>query len=167
MKNFCTNCGNQLNEEDKFCSSCGNFINYQVGKNYHNSTKKEDESYIDNAKAKSKWWNTGWLWVVILFFWPVGLYGLYRRYPKNAKKALIGFACLWVLSIVLNFLGIGKPSHCDCLNALVYQDKNFITSDCVNAYFDEAFDYAETYNPNTKYTSQMAVIQSYLYEKCK
>ena len=28
MKNFCTNCGNQLNEEDKFCSSCGNSINH-------------------------------------------------------------------------------------------------------------------------------------------
>ena len=23
MQNFCTNCGNKLNEEDKFCSSCG------------------------------------------------------------------------------------------------------------------------------------------------
>ena len=33
MQNFCTNCGNKLNEADKFCSSCGkesNHNNYDI-----------------------------------------------------------------------------------------------------------------------------------------
>ena len=26
------------------------------------------------------WYNTGWLWVALICFWPLGVYGIFKRY---------------------------------------------------------------------------------------
>ena len=48
-------------------------------------TEEEKEEKEETNKLISKggsWYNTGWVWVVLILFWPIGLYGLIMRYKK-------------------------------------------------------------------------------------
>lgn len=37
------------------------------------------------SQKKQKWYNTGWVWVALVLFWPIGVYGLLLR--KKQKRA--------------------------------------------------------------------------------
>ena len=47
----------------------------------HNEKLKE--SKYKRMKFYKNWHNTNWLWFLLLFCWPLGCYGIYKRYFKN------------------------------------------------------------------------------------
>ena len=83
-----------------FCSAC------QISRSVENSSKGDDSSsstpryvYVDN----SEWWEKGWVWFWLIVFWPIGYYGLYKRYPKTMTRLGILIIVLFVLSKIVNF----------------------------------------------------------------
>lgn len=40
----------------------------------------EDSSSSSSSQSSGSWYQTGWLWVALICFWPLGLYGIYKRY---------------------------------------------------------------------------------------
>tara|TARA_B100001758_G_C17887149_1_gene341729 strand:+ start:377 stop:523 length:147 start_codon:yes stop_codon:yes gene_type:complete len=46
------------------------------------ATKKFKGTKIPTASNSTIWYNTGWVWFWLIFFWPVGLYGLIKRFGK-------------------------------------------------------------------------------------
>ena len=45
------------------------------------------EKYEERKRRRKKfyknWHNTNWLWFLLLFCWPLGCYGIYKRYFKK------------------------------------------------------------------------------------
>jgi len=55
--------------------------------------------YVDNRE----WWEKGWVWFWLIVCWPIGYYGLYKRYPKTMIRLGIVIIVLYVLSRIVDF----------------------------------------------------------------
>ena len=55
--------------------------------------------YVDNRK----WWEKGWVWFWLIVCWPIGYYGLYKRYPKTMIRLGVVIIALFVLVQIVNF----------------------------------------------------------------
>tara|TARA_B110001452_G_scaffold88373_1_gene72350 strand:+ start:605 stop:994 length:390 start_codon:yes stop_codon:yes gene_type:complete len=84
---------------------------------------------------------------------------------KNQTKLYVGIGILLIVIISSVFLVQSKPDICSCKKS-IYNGNDELYSRCIKMYFDEAFDWAELMRPNTRYSNQEAVIQSYWIEKC-
>lgn len=84
---YCSNCGIELLVKSNFCSKCGNKVIDS------NSLKKQEFDNSVNDEYIPEWWETSSLWIWLVLFFPMGLYGLFRRTPSNKK--------IWWLLVIL------------------------------------------------------------------
>lgn len=55
--------------------------------------------YVDDRE----WWEKGWVWFWLIVCWPIGYYGLYKRYPKTMIRLGVVIIALFVLSKIVEF----------------------------------------------------------------
>lgn len=96
-KKFCKFCGEQIDKENIVCPKCGRQLQ---------NIKDKQENKTDNKKvnnvAKSKFYEQTWfMWVMLIFFAPVGIFFMWKFHPemkKNTKIILtIVFAILFII----------------------------------------------------------------------
>lgn len=97
MGKFCTNCGQQLNDDATFCYSCGNKTN-------ENNTKKEENKQsgvsVTNQKSKIAAGLFG------IFLGALGVHNFYLGYnSKGLAQLLISVLSCGILSFVSGIWG--------------------------------------------------------------
>jgi hypothetical protein len=105
--NFCRSCGVNQAENSKFCSSCGKTL-AGVAKPIESKQSRPSFRQFDRngdvPKPKDEgWYYTKWVWVWLILFWPIGLYGLSKRVkPEDKMKLWGGIAALFVIIIIFD-----------------------------------------------------------------
>lgn len=108
---YCSECGAKINETDKFCRNCGAKKNIKKEKKSEIEPTKlkatvsyEMEYDLSKNKQKTKKMKTGFLILWIIFFFPVGLFVMWRqkRFTKPVRiiiYAFYGFITIMVLIV--------------------------------------------------------------------
>ena len=56
---------------------------YKGGAFVKQTEKTSNDLKVTSTKTKN-WYMTNWVWFWVLFFWPLGCYGIYKRYFKKS-----------------------------------------------------------------------------------
>lgn len=96
-KKFCKFCGEQIDKESIVCPKCGRQLQNIKDKQENKTDNKE----VNNV-AKSKFYEQTWfMWVMLIFFAPVGIFFMWKFHPemkKNTKIILtVVFAILFII----------------------------------------------------------------------
>ncbi len=96
-KKFCKFCGEQIDKESIVCHKCGRQLQNIKDKQENKTDNKE----VNNV-AKSKFYEQTWfMWVMLIFFAPVGIFFMWKFHPemkKNTKIILtVVFAILFII----------------------------------------------------------------------
>lgn len=84
----------------------------------------------------------------------------------NKNRKLINISAIVGGGVFISyFLFFNSISACDCLDTLITNNTSTYKK-CIDQDYDKAFDYAETYLSDQKFTGQEAVLQSYWMDKC-
>lgn len=99
-KKFCKFCGEQIDKECIVCPKCGRQLQNIKDKQVNKNENKE----VNNL-AKSKFYEQTWfMWVMLIFFAPVGIFFVWKFHPemkKNTKVILtVVFAILFITIMV-------------------------------------------------------------------
>lgn len=99
-KKFCKFCGEQIDKESIVCPKCGRQLQNIKDKQENKTDNKE----VNNV-AKSKFYEQTWfMWVMLIFFAPVGIFFMWKFHPemkKNTKIILtVVFAILFIIIMV-------------------------------------------------------------------
>ena len=99
-KKFCKFCGEQIDKESIVCTKCGRQLQNIKDKQENKTDNKE----VNNV-AKSKFYEQTWfMWVMLIFFAPVGIFFMWKFHPemkKNTKIILtVVFAILFIIIMV-------------------------------------------------------------------
>ena len=99
-KKFCKFCGEQIDKESIVCPKCGRQLQNIKDK----QANKTDNKEVNNV-AKSKFYEQTWfMWVMLIFFAPVGIFFMWKFHPemkKNTKIILtVVFAILFIIIMV-------------------------------------------------------------------
>ena len=93
-----------------------------------------------------------------------------KQWNEMSKKKKITNISIIVGAALISYFVFIKPtfkpiSACDCLDTLITNNTSTYKK-CIDQDYDKAFDYAETYLSDQKFTGQEAVLQSYWMDKC-
>jgi len=80
-------------DRERECIRCGGYVSRS---NYSNRLCYKCEKDLGRSSSyvpvdNTPWWETGWVWFWLIVFPIVGVYGLFKRYPKGMWY-FIGFA---------------------------------------------------------------------------
>lgn len=117
IKFFCSRCGSKQVKENDFCSSCSkpivsskkptNSICIEPIDNDARSVESVWEELNRNKAApefkNKEWYHTKWVWVWLICFLPVGIYGLRKRKGLSTPKWLFMIFAIYIA--VLLFAG--------------------------------------------------------------
>lgn len=111
MSKFCKKCGTELNDNAKFCNKCGASVNSGIKRT---ETRRHVEKETDvevisgnvplvTEKECKKWHQkTGGIICWLIFFFPVGLYLMWKYADwKKITKIIVSLVC--ICSIVMGF----------------------------------------------------------------
>lgn len=94
MSKFCTNCGNELNENIKFCTNCGQEINKEIKETVVNTTNNPLKSKIAAG-------------LLGIFLGGLGVHNFYLGYTNKAvAQLLITILSCGALSMVSSIWGL-------------------------------------------------------------
>lgn len=152
MNNYCSNCGNKINDHEFFCNKCGSSVNQQnIQVNMNNSQQNDHKSLKITSLVLGIVAIVGSLIFNVLII-PLAITGLVFGiiYSTKAKKFCAG--------IVLNILGIIIPIVIVCL--LVFMTNSLVNN---GTFFDDTTN--SNYNEeNDWYYEDEVVDESYLTE---
>ncbi|TBW46402.1 hypothetical protein EZI54_23230 [Marinobacter halodurans] len=95
----------------------------------------------NDVQTKREWYQTGWLWVWLIVFWPVGLYGLWKRVdPKNRKWVAIGGAAF----VVIGLIGVEDGSSLSSSKGSYSGTGSYLQKDSVVCFTERAFEKQST-----------------------
>lgn len=102
-KKFCKFCGEQIDKENIICPKCGRQIQNIKDK----QENKTDNNEVNTSNSKSKFYEQTWfMWVMLIFFAPVGIFFMWKFHPemkKNTKIILtVVFAILFIIIMASN-----------------------------------------------------------------
>lgn len=102
-KKFCKFCGGQISKESIICPKCGRQIQNVKDK----QENKTDNNEVNTINSKSKFYEQTWfMWVMLIFFAPVGIFFMWKFHPemkKNTKIILtVVFAILFIIIMASN-----------------------------------------------------------------
>ena len=102
-KKFCKFCGEQIGKESIVCPKCGRQIQNVKDK----QENKVDNNEVNTSNSKSKFYEQTWfMWVMLIFFAPVGIFFMWKFHPemkKNTKIILtVVFAILFIIIMASN-----------------------------------------------------------------
>ena len=99
MGKFCTNCGQQLNDDATFCYNCGNKINENDNKKEENKNKQSGVT-VTNQKSKIAAGLFG------IFLGALGVHNFYLGYTsKGLAQLLISVLSCGILSFISGIWG--------------------------------------------------------------
>ena len=97
-------------DRERECIRCGGYVSrsnytnrlcYDCDKDLGRSSSSSTTSYV--YVDDREWWEKGWVWFWLIVCWPIGYYGLYKRYPKTMIRLGIVIIVLFVLSRIVEF----------------------------------------------------------------
>ncbi|WP_414433282.1 zinc-ribbon domain-containing protein [Alcanivorax sp. IL2] len=115
----CVECDAEVVEDYKFCPECG--APTRSDTDVADKANEADQDLLPEGEIEQvpaihgeenesevqespRWYETGWLWFWLIIFYPVGIYGLVKRYivPKAQKWIWIGLGVFLVIAAINN-----------------------------------------------------------------
>ena len=100
MKKFCTNCGQELDENIKFCVNCGKKVNYVKDIDLNTDTKTKTNSFTPKSKIAAG--------LMGIFLGGLGIHNFYLGYTGKAiaqlLMTLLSSGLLYVASSIWGFV---------------------------------------------------------------
>ena len=116
-KKFCKFCGEEIDKSSIVCPKCGRQLK-AVKKEESSSTRKNSETkYDESSKFYTKVW---FMWVMLVFFAPVGVFLLWKFHPemkKNTKIIITVVFAILFLAIAFGSTNSETASNNDSLNS--------------------------------------------------
>lgn len=125
-KKFCKFCGEQIDKESIVCPKCGRQIQ---------NVKDKQESKIDNnevntAKSESKFYEQTWfMWVMLIFFAPVGIFFMWKFHPEIKKNTKITLTVVFAILFIIIMASNSSETDDNSRNTIKYETnkKNNVT----------------------------------------
>lgn len=99
---FCEFCGNEVHIDAVMCPKCGRQLQNIKDKQENNTDNKE----VNNATKPKFYEQTWFMWIMLIFFAPVGIFFMWKFHPemkKNTKIILtVVFAILFIIIMASN-----------------------------------------------------------------
>ena len=105
---FCSNCGSEVNDDDKFCNNCGESLNSEKENSNDELIESSTENSDSKDEKKEKWYKRKWFVIpLIMLFFPVGLLLMWRSndFGKRSKFIVSG------IFILLMLIGVVSPEE--------------------------------------------------------
>lgn len=97
-KKFCKFCGEQIDKESIVCPKCGRQIQNIKDK----QENKTDNNEVNTSNSKSKFYEQTWfMWVMLIFFAPVGIFFMWKFHPKMKKNTKIILTVVFALLFII------------------------------------------------------------------
>ena len=96
-KKFCKFCGKEIDKDSIVCPKCGRQL--QTIKKEEVNTNSIDEK-DDNTKFYTQTW---FMWVMLIFFAPVGIFFMWKFHPEMKKNTKIILTIIFVIFFLLVF----------------------------------------------------------------
>ncbi len=100
-KKFCKFCGEEIEKDAIVCPKCGRQLKAIKKEEKSNSEKKSKDTYDESSKFYSKAW---FMWVMLVFFAPVGIFLMWKFHPEMKKNTKIILTVVFaILFLVIAF----------------------------------------------------------------
>ena len=105
-KKFCKFCGEEIEKDAMVCPKCGRQLKVVKKEEASSSEKSSETKYDESSKFYTKTW---FMWVMLIFFAPVGIFLMWKFHPEMKKNTKI------ILTIVfaILFLAIAFGGNSD------------------------------------------------------
>ena len=91
----CPNCNQEIAGTPKFCPEC------------EQSYKMESRDYKTSSKTSLEWWlSWPFIVVILLLFWPVGIFLIWKRNTVSKKTAMSLGKVLWIVGWCVLVFGL-------------------------------------------------------------
>ena len=94
-KKFCKFCGEEIEKDAMVCPKCGRQLKVVKKEEASSSEKSSETKYDESSKFYTKAW---FMWVMLIFFAPVGIFLMWKFHPEMKKNTKI------ILTIVFAIL---------------------------------------------------------------
>ena len=94
-KKFCKFCGEEIEKDAMVCPKCGRQLKLVKKEEASSSEKSSETKYDESSKFYTKAW---FMWVMLIFFAPVGIFLMWKFHPEMKKNTKI------ILTIVFAIL---------------------------------------------------------------
>ena len=100
-KKFCKFCGEEIEKDAIVCPKCGRQLKV-IKKEEKSDSEKESKDTIDES---SKFYSKAWfMWVMLVFFAPVGIFLMWKFHPEMKKNTKIILTVVFaILFLVIAF----------------------------------------------------------------
>ena len=105
-KKFCTFCGEEIEKDAMVCPKCGRQLKVVKKEETSSSEKSSESKYDESSKFYTKTW---FMWIMLIFFAPVGIFLMWKFHPEMKKNTKI---ILTVVFAIL-FLAIAFGGNSD------------------------------------------------------
>ena len=111
-KKFCKFCGEEIEKDAMVCPKCGRQLKVVKKEEASSSEKSSETKYDESSKFYTKAW---FMWVMLIFFAPVGIFLMWKFHPEMKKNTKI------ILTIVfaILFLAIAFGGNSDNVKSIV------------------------------------------------
>ena len=99
-KKFCKFCGKEIDPSSIVCPKCGRQVQ---------SVKKEKTSQDTPIQKENKqeFYTTTWfMWVMLVFFTPVGIFLMWKFHPETKKNIKIIISIIFVVIFLIGLVGV-------------------------------------------------------------
>ena len=96
-KKFCKFCGKEIDKDSIVCPKCGRQL-HAIKKEEVNTNSIDEKD--DNTKFYTQTW---FMWVMLIFFAPVGIFFMWKFHPEMKKNTKIILTIIFVIFFLLVF----------------------------------------------------------------
>ena len=120
-KKFCKFCGEEVDKDSIVCSKCGRQLTVIKEKQKKDETTiKEPITNIEESKFYTQTW---FMWVMLVFFAPVGIFFMWKFHPEMKKRTKVILTVIFSL-IFLIFFAISDYNNSADQNELYNNDSS-------------------------------------------
>ena len=134
-KKFCKFCGEEIEKDAMVCPKCGRQLKVVKKEEISVSEKSSEAKYDESSKFYTKAW---FMWVMLIFFAPVGIFLMWKFHPEMKKNIKI---ILTVVFAIL-FLAIAFGGNSDETTSNNDSSKSNSSTNAVNKVKVEVIDFS-------------------------
>ena len=134
-KKFCKFCGEEIDKDAMVCPKCGRQLKVVKKEEASSSEKCSEAKYDESSKFYTKAW---FMWVMLIFFAPVGIFLMWKFHPEMKKNIKI---ILTVVFAIL-FLAIAFGENSDETTTNNDSSKSNSSTSAVNKVKVEVIDFS-------------------------
>lgn len=110
-KKFCKFCGEEIEKDAMVCPKCGRQLKVVKKEEASSSEKSSETKYDESSKFYTKAW---FMWVMLIFFAPVGIFLMWKFHPEMKKNTKIILTI--VFAILFLAIAFGESSDETTIN---------------------------------------------------